>query len=394
MMKIGVCVKQVPAKDAPLAIVEGGAWIRESDIGFETNEPDSYALEEALRLKEKHGGEVVAISMGPERAKQTIKEALAKGADRGIHVSDDQFYKLDPLGSARSMAAALKAENFDLILTGLQSDDQGFGQTGVLLAELLGRPHATIIMAIEVTDSRMKLKRELEAGWFQWVELPLPAVLSIQSGINKPRYATLKGIMGAKKKEITTGQRAPFGVHDAPTRHGERTRAAPKTPPGRNFPGPPSGNRNHEAGTRPVTAHIPSSRFCSQARCLDGQGHDWRLHRLSLRERQTHLRAPNVSRPHRSRRRIRRRPTVDRIISSQRLSRRPRHETCRRESAGETCQRRSKTRANPHQATRSVPRSQASRRLNPSPHPRLHRSRHQSPRKHFHGRKTRQAPRR
>ena len=173
-MKIGVCVKQVPAKDAPLAIVEGGAWIRESDIGFETNEPDSYALEEALRLKEKHGGEVVAISMGPERAKQTIKEALAKGADRGIHVSDDQFYKLDPLGSARSMAAALKAENFDLILTGLQSDDQGFGQTGVLLAELLGRPHATIIMAIEVTDSRMKLKRELEAGWFQWVELPLP----------------------------------------------------------------------------------------------------------------------------------------------------------------------------------------------------------------------------
>ncbi len=222
ILKIGVCVKQVPAKDAPLAIVEGGAWIRESDIGFETNEPDSYALEEASRLKEKHGGEVVAISMGPERAKQTIKEALAKGADRGIHVSDDQFYKLDPLGSARSMAAALKAENFDLILTGLQSDDQGFGQTGVLLAELLGRPHATIIMAIEVTDSRMKLKRELEAGWFQWVELPLPAVLSIQSGINKPRYATLKGIMAAKKKEIATVQRASLGVPDAPTQHVER----------------------------------------------------------------------------------------------------------------------------------------------------------------------------
>jgi len=221
-MKIGVCVKQVPAKDAPLAIVEGGAWIRESDIGFETNEPDSYALEEALRLKEKHGGEVVAISMGPERAKQTIKEALAKGADRGIHIADDQFYKLDPLGSARSIAAAIKAENFDLILTGLQSDDQGFGQTGVLLAELLGRPHATIIMAIEVTDSRMKLKRELEAGWFQWVELPLPAVLSIQSGINKPRYATLKGIMAAKKKEIATVQRASLGVPDMPTQHVER----------------------------------------------------------------------------------------------------------------------------------------------------------------------------
>ncbi|HWY27261.1 MAG TPA: electron transfer flavoprotein subunit beta/FixA family protein, partial [Candidatus Angelobacter sp.] len=199
-MKIGVFVKQVPAKDAPLAIVEGGAWIRESDIGFETNEPDSYALEEALRLKEKHSGEVVAISMGPERAKQTIKEALAKGADRGIHVADNDFFKLDPLNSARSLAAAVKSQNFDLILTGLQSDDQGFGQTGVLLAELLGRPHATIIMAIEVDagGGRMKLKRELEAGWFQWVELPLPAVLSIQSGINKPRYATLKGIMAAK----------------------------------------------------------------------------------------------------------------------------------------------------------------------------------------------------
>ena len=100
-MKIGVCVKQVPAKDAPLAIAADAAWIRESDIGFETNEPDSFALEEGLRLKEKHGGEVVAIAMGPERMKQTIKEALAKGADRGIHVVDDQFYRLDPLAAAR-----------------------------------------------------------------------------------------------------------------------------------------------------------------------------------------------------------------------------------------------------------------------------------------------------
>jgi electron transfer flavoprotein beta subunit len=221
-LKIGVCIKQVPAKDAPLAIVEGASWIRESDIGFETNEPDSFALEEALRLKEKHGGEVVVISMGPERAKQTIKEALAKGADRGIHVADAEFFRLDPLGSARSLAAAVKDENFDLILTGLQSDDQGFGQTGVLLAELLGRPHATIIMAIEVFDGRMKLKRELEAGWFQWVELPLPAVLSIQSGINKVRYATLKGIMAAKKKEIKTVDRKSLGVPESPTQRVER----------------------------------------------------------------------------------------------------------------------------------------------------------------------------
>ncbi len=98
-MKIIVCIKQVPAKDAPLSI--DGNWIKESDIGFEMNEPDSYALEEALRLKEKHGGEVIALSMGPERVKQTIKEALAKGADRGIHIADDKFAQLDPLGAAR-----------------------------------------------------------------------------------------------------------------------------------------------------------------------------------------------------------------------------------------------------------------------------------------------------
>jgi electron transfer flavoprotein beta subunit len=221
-VKLAVCIKQVPAKDAPLHIAEAGTWIRETDIGFEMNEPDSFALEEALRLREKHGGEVVALSMGPERAKQTIKEALAKGADRGIHVKDEQFFLLDPLGSAKSLAAAVQKQNFDLILTGLQSDDQGFGQTGVLLAELLGLPHATLIMQIEVQDSRLKVKRELESGWFQWVELPLPAVLTIQSGINKVRYASLKGIMAAKKKEILTLSRQSLGVAHEPTERVER----------------------------------------------------------------------------------------------------------------------------------------------------------------------------
>src|SRR6202521_5818979 len=150
-MKILVCVKQVPAKDAPLVIAQGG-WIRETDIGFEMNEPDSYALEEALRLKEKHTGEVIAVSMGPERVKQTIKEALAKGADRAIHVTDDKAHTLDPLGAAKSLAVAIEREKPDLVLTGLQSEDQGFGQTGVLLAELLGQPHATIIMQINIQN--------------------------------------------------------------------------------------------------------------------------------------------------------------------------------------------------------------------------------------------------
>ena len=237
-MNIVVCIKQVPAKDAPLHIAEGG-WIRETDIGFEMNEPDSYALEEALRLKEKHGGEVVALSMGPERVRQTIKEALAKGADRGIHVADDKSYALDPLGAARSLAAAIRQQNFDLVLTGLQSDDNGFGQTGVLLAELLGLPHATIIMSIEVSGDRMKLKRELEAGWFQWMECPLPGVLSIQSGINKVRYATLKGIMAAKKKEIAAIPRESLAVDTAPTQRIERIYVPQKTKQTEFLTGPP-----------------------------------------------------------------------------------------------------------------------------------------------------------
>jgi len=226
-VNIIVCIKQVPAKDAPLTIA--GNWIRESDIGFEMNEPDSYALEEALRLKEKHGGEVIVVSMGPERVKQTIKEALAKGADRAIHVSDDNFAQLDPLGSAKSLAAAIKQQQCDLVLTGLQSDDHGFGQTGVLIAALLDRPHATIIMAIEVADGKLKLKRELEAGWFQHLECPLPAVLSIQSGINKVRYATLKGIMAAKKKEITVITRESLGVSVEPTQRVEKIYVPTKT---------------------------------------------------------------------------------------------------------------------------------------------------------------------
>jgi electron transfer flavoprotein beta subunit len=226
-VNIIVCIKQVPAKDAPLSIA--GNWIRESDIGFEMNEPDSYALEEALRLKEKHGGEVIVLSMGPERVKQTIKEALAKGADRAIHIADDNFAQLDPLGSAKSLAAAIKQQKHDLVLTGLQSDDHGFGQTGVLLAGVLDVPHATIIMAIEVDGQKMKLKRELEAGWFQHIECPLPAVLTIQSGINKVRYATLKGIMAAKKKEIVTVTRESLGVSAEPTQRVEKIYVPTKT---------------------------------------------------------------------------------------------------------------------------------------------------------------------
>jgi electron transfer flavoprotein beta subunit len=194
-------MKQVPQKDAPLKLNETGTWIRE-DVSYEVNEPDAYALEEALRQKEKHGGEVVVITAGPARSQQVLREALAKGADRAIHLEGEGFVGLDALNTARAFAAAIKEENFDLIFTGLQSDDYGFAQTGVTLAELLGWPHATIIMQIEKKDSGIRVKRELEAGYFQFVEMPLPAVLTIQSGINKLRYATLIGIKQAKNKPM------------------------------------------------------------------------------------------------------------------------------------------------------------------------------------------------
>ena len=201
-MKILVCLKQVPSRDAILKLNADSTWIQEADIGYEVNEPDVYALEEGLRLKEKQGGEVVVCSLGPARAGQAIKEALAKGADRALHLEDAAFSNLDAHATAKALAAAIRKENPDLVLTGLQSDDFGFARTGVILAEMLGLPHSTIVMEIQAEGDILKVKRELEGGWFQWIEMPLPAVLTVQSGINKPRYATLKGIMSAKNKPV------------------------------------------------------------------------------------------------------------------------------------------------------------------------------------------------
>jgi electron transfer flavoprotein beta subunit len=202
-MKIAVCIKQVPTRDWQPRLNDARTWIRDQDASFEMNEPDAYALEEALRLKEGHGGEVVVCSAGPARVAQVIREGLARGADRAIHVEHDGLASADAFAVADALAAAMKDERFDIVLTGLQSDDQGFAQTGVVLAERLGLPHATIIMEVQVgTPGSLRVKRELEGGWFQWVAMPLPAVLTIQSGINQLRYATLKGIMAAKRKEI------------------------------------------------------------------------------------------------------------------------------------------------------------------------------------------------
>src|SRR5438128_207890 len=183
LMKIAVCLKQVPTRDWQPRLDEAKTWIREQDATFEMNEPDAYALEEGLRLKEKHGGEVVVCSAGPARVAQVIREALARGADRAIHVEDDALGSADAFVVAAALAGAMKDEAFDLVLTGLQSDDQGFAQVGVIMAEKLGLPHATIIMEVQAEAGTLKVKRELEGGWFQWVTMPLPVVLTIQSGI-------------------------------------------------------------------------------------------------------------------------------------------------------------------------------------------------------------------
>ena len=201
-MVIVVCIKQVVTREMQVRVNDARTWIRDGEASWELNEPDAYALEEALRLREKHGGEVVVISAGPGRVTQVLREALARGADRAIHVDGEHLATADAFTAAAALAAGLGTEKVDLVLTGLQSDDQGFAQVGVVLAEKLGVSHSTIIMDVQVQDGILRVKRELEGGWFQWIAMPLPAVLTIQSGINQLRYATLKGIMAAKKKEI------------------------------------------------------------------------------------------------------------------------------------------------------------------------------------------------
>jgi electron transfer flavoprotein beta subunit len=201
-VKIAVCIKQVPTREWQPRLDDTRAWVREQDASYELNEPDAYALEEALRLRERHGGEVVVCTAGPARAQQVLREALARGADRGVHVVGDGLARADAAAIAEAIAEPLRVEQCDLVLTGLQSDDQGHAQMGVVLAERLGVPHTTIVIQIEVGDGRVRAKRELEGGWFQWVTMALPALVTVQSGINQLRYATLKGIMAAKKKEI------------------------------------------------------------------------------------------------------------------------------------------------------------------------------------------------
>ena len=204
-MKIAVLIKQVPGSESPLSIANNNAWLDEEKVSYVMNESDSYALEEALILKEdSQDSEIVVVSLGPERVKKIIREGLAKGADRGIHINMESNEISDPLSIAKVFVDALKSENFDLILSGLQSDDLGHGQTGIIIGELLNMSTGSLAVSTQLKENQISIKQELEAGFFQNVRMSLPASITIQSGLNTPRYPSLKGIMGAKKKEIKT----------------------------------------------------------------------------------------------------------------------------------------------------------------------------------------------
>ena len=204
-MKICVLVKQVPDKNDEIKLDQNHKSVDKNNFNFVTNESDNYAVEEALLIKERLGGEVTVCTYGSESSIQVVKDALSKGADRGIFIENDQNEDYDILNISKIFKSAFKDENFDLILSGLQSDDIGNGQLGVLMAEHLQMSHGSLVMETETSDNtKIKVKRELENGWFQWSELDLPASLTIQSGINKPRYASLRGIMMMKKKPIQT----------------------------------------------------------------------------------------------------------------------------------------------------------------------------------------------
>src|SRR5262245_23990201 len=216
-MKIISCVKPVPDPASRLVINENKTWIKDQDLTFVASEADNYSLEEALRLKEKHGGEVVVLSMGGEESARVLRSGLAMGADRAIHLLDPKFKGADEFAAATTLAKAIEKDGgADLVLAGVQSDDLGTGMTGTMIAELLSFSHATVVVGVEANpnEKSLQVRRELEGGVIETVALPLPAALTIQFGINQPRYASLKGIMGAKKKEFKVWSAADLGLND------------------------------------------------------------------------------------------------------------------------------------------------------------------------------------
>ncbi len=212
-MKIIVCVKQVPDTETRIRIAPEGNAIVETDVNWVVSPYDEFAIEEALRIREaKGGGEVVLISLGPDRAQSALRNGLAMGADSAVHLKDAAFDATDTLGTARALAAAIKAlAPFDLVFTGQQGVGGDHSQIPGLLAELLDLPQVTMAVKVELGDGKAAVKREIEGAHEEW-ETTLPAVISAQKGLNEPRYASLKGIMAAKKKPIEVKDAAALGL--------------------------------------------------------------------------------------------------------------------------------------------------------------------------------------
>ncbi|MGH0037693.1 MAG: electron transfer flavoprotein subunit beta/FixA family protein [Myxococcota bacterium] len=211
-MKVMVCLKQVPHSDARLDVRSDGAWIQEDNIKFEINSYDTYALEEALQIKDAGEAEVVVVSIGPDRVTQALRTALGMGADRAIHVKDPEVDGSDSLGIAKVLAAIAKEENPDVIFAGLMADDDNLSAVPPMLAELAGVPSATAVYNTTTADGSITVERELEGGALEVVELPKPCLIAVQSGANQVRYASLKGIMKAKKKPIDVKTAADLGL--------------------------------------------------------------------------------------------------------------------------------------------------------------------------------------
>jgi electron transfer flavoprotein beta subunit len=213
-MKLAVCVKQVPDTEARIRIAPDGKNIVESDINWIISPYDEFAIEEALRIKERQGAEVVLLTVGPERAQSALRSGLAMGADSAIHLKDPLFDGADPPAVARALAAALGPLGADLVLTGQVGVGGDHAQVPGLLAELLDLPQVTMAVKIELAEGRATVEREIEGAHEVW-ETTLPAVVSAQKGLNEPRYATLKGIMAAKKKTIEVKGAAALGLSAA-----------------------------------------------------------------------------------------------------------------------------------------------------------------------------------
>jgi electron transfer flavoprotein beta subunit len=203
-MKTFVCIKRVPdTSEAEVKVDATGKDVDSSRFSFDINEADNYAVEEAILIKEAKGGTVQVVCIGPKDADVMIRMALAKGGDSAMRIEDPRINLIDPLKVAKVLAATLKDQECNLVLTGCMANDDGSMAVGVALAEELGVSHAAMVKKVEILDeSKIKVHRELEGGLLEVVELALPAVLTIQTGINEPRYAPIRGIRQAQKKEL------------------------------------------------------------------------------------------------------------------------------------------------------------------------------------------------